>query len=118
MNKVIYIFAAMVFGIQLVGCTGDPNRPGIFWSEEKAKDRIAQYEQALAQENQKGEALRLERQDLDRKIAAVKKELADLEKKVASSPSGPSAAEAERIRQLEKEIADLEKEAVDLMSVS
>lgn len=42
MKKLILLSLALLGGTFLPGCetTGDPNRGGIFWSENKAKQRI------------------------------------------------------------------------------
>ncbi|HYR59621.1 MAG TPA: hypothetical protein VEO95_13365 [Chthoniobacteraceae bacterium] len=49
MKKLILVLLAGVGGIVLPGCetTGDPNSGGIFWSESKAKQRLAAREARL-----------------------------------------------------------------------
>jgi hypothetical protein len=49
MKKIFLLLLAGTGGILLPGCetTGDPNRGGIFWSEDKAKQRIRAREDHL-----------------------------------------------------------------------
>jgi hypothetical protein len=49
MKKLLLFCLTAAGGIVLPGCetTGDPNRGGIFWSESKAKERIAAREAHL-----------------------------------------------------------------------
>jgi outer membrane lipoprotein-sorting protein len=49
MKKLMILCLAGAGGVFLPGCTttGDPNSGGIFWSEDKAKQRIAAREARL-----------------------------------------------------------------------
>ena len=49
MKKLFLLCLASVGGLLQTGCetTGDPNSGGIFWSEDKAKQRIAARQQHL-----------------------------------------------------------------------
>lgn len=49
MKKTLLLALSALAGITLPGCetTGDPNRGGIFWSEDKAKQRIYDRQQHL-----------------------------------------------------------------------
>jgi len=49
MKHLLTLFALAVALPLLCGCetTGDPNRGGIFWSESKAQDRLAEREATL-----------------------------------------------------------------------
>ena len=54
MKKLIAtLFIAAIACPMLGGCetTGDPNQGGIFWSERKAQDRLAEREATLQREN-------------------------------------------------------------------
>lgn len=119
MNKLLFA-ATICFCLLLSACatTGDPNRGGLFgWSEDKAVERQRGLKTDLEREEQQSEALRLEQQKLETKIAAKKRELAALEQNTADSASGPTAAEAEQIKQLNKEIDALNDEALALMDM-
>lgn len=47
MKKCLLILSALLGGAAFPGCTGDPNSGGIFWSESKARQRIAVREDHL-----------------------------------------------------------------------
>lgn len=49
MKKFLFLTLPALGALVLPGCetTGDPNRGGIFWSEDKAKQRIYAREQHL-----------------------------------------------------------------------
>ena len=74
----------------LVGCTGDPNQGGIFWSESKANDRLSARRAALAQvrrdaahDQAANDALHQQRGDLRQQTASQRAALARIDTDLA-----------------------------------
>lgn len=87
------------------GCTGDPTRGGIFWSESKAKERQAQMMQTL-------ESREREVQSIEGKTAALRSRLSAAQaqlRRVQQAP-GNGPEQDEECARLRKEISELQKQ--------
>jgi septal ring factor EnvC (AmiA/AmiB activator) len=118
--------AALLGCAALCGCqtTGDPNQGGLFgWSEKKARQRIAEREQTLGEDQaamqteQRHEAalrreVRANAEDLDEQQKEISQLLANVE---ALEQEAPTPAAASRARRLHREIdAVRENEALSV----
>lgn len=98
-KKSILAITASAFGL-MVACTGDPSRGGIFWSEQKAQDRVislqnevAVRQSALIKKQQEQNALLKRKTELQNKLASAQKR-----------------NDQEEINSLKKRIAELERQ--------
>ena len=96
----------LLVGVSIAtGCTGDPTRGGIFWSESKTKERQAQMMQTL-------ESRKQEVQSIEGKTAALRARLSTVQaqlRRVQQVP-GRSPEQDEECTRLRKEISELQKQ--------
>jgi len=108
-----YRAAGLVAVLVLAGCetTGDPNADTIFWSKEKADQRIATRQRILADQQQREASLRSEqlqlqqddassakqRERLEQALGLVNAEIKTLEDALQSLPA-PDPAELASVR--------------------
>ena len=98
----LLLLAGMLFA---TGCTGDPTRGGIFWSESKAKERQSQMMQTL-------ESREREVQSIEGKTAALRSRLSAAQaqlRRVQQAP-GNGPEQDEECARLRKEISELQKQ--------
>lgn len=93
------MLVAVVGGVALLAsCTGDPTRGGIFWSEQKAQERVI----ALQNEEAMRQGVLIEKQEQQNQLLKRK---ADLQRQLNKARQSNDNAE---INSLKKRISELE----------
>ena len=108
------VVGGLLLGGLIAGCTGDPARGGIFWSESKAKARQNDMWQTLQTKSTTADKAEARVRSLRSQLSLARAELARAQKTAAS---GSNAAAENENAQLERRIKQLEKEIRVLSSV-
>lgn len=106
------LYAFLLCGL-LVGCTGDPTRGGIFWSESKAKERQAVMMQSLQGRTELVNSAEGRVSDLRDRLSAVQAQLARARQKAAAARRD-SRADPECVR-LQRKVDELKRQ-VEILS--
>lgn len=132
MNPTFLQATAMVaLAAAFCGCetTGDPNSGGIFWSETKARQRLAEDRAQLGQarteaasEQARTAALKNRRAAAQSTLARQRRELADLKADIAALKQqiaqGPAATQALKVDVDQVERKQMELSADDALTVA